>query len=438
MVNAVMDALRERLTQLEKLVGADKSDEEVTLVDLLDAVLNSIDSHKLAHEAHVPKPKAFGGARNAKELENFLWDMEQYFLAAHVPEGEKVTITAMYLTGDAKLWWNTRLEDENWAQLELRRLGVKDLSSAVAAVDNLANFKLTRPRRARDCPKHEKLNAICLDEKKGGDPDSDNHVHVNSLQLLNMIHAAKASPLQRSGLMCIKVMLCNTDVLAMVDTGATHNFVSEGLAQSLGFKVIESSNRIKIVNSTSQFVHGTTSNISLKVGNWNGRVDLMVYPLDDFELILGNEFFLAAKVAVMPHLSGILIADGKQPYFVSQHSKDKRIREGTGGWLSVIQVQKGLKKGEATYLAALVEIKPDVQAEVSDKVAGLLKEFSDVMPDEFPKPLPLRGATDHKIELVPSAWTGVPKQSRRLSTVIFSKLWTARLGSYVYVLADSG
>ena len=27
----------------------------------------------------VPEPKSFGGARNSKELENFLWDMEQYF-----------------------------------------------------------------------------------------------------------------------------------------------------------------------------------------------------------------------------------------------------------------------------------------------------------------------------------------------------------------------
>ena len=29
----------------------------------------------------VPEPKAFNGARNAKELGNFLWDMEQYFRA---------------------------------------------------------------------------------------------------------------------------------------------------------------------------------------------------------------------------------------------------------------------------------------------------------------------------------------------------------------------
>ena len=60
----------------------------------------------------VPKPKGFSGNRNAKELENFLWDMEQFFQAAQVAEGEKVQITSMYLTGDAKLWWRTRVEDD--------------------------------------------------------------------------------------------------------------------------------------------------------------------------------------------------------------------------------------------------------------------------------------------------------------------------------------
>ncbi|KAH7865055.1 hypothetical protein Vadar_001700 [Vaccinium darrowii] len=466
MANAVMDALQERVTQLEKLVGAEESDEEVTLteakfvemmvdvtklsdgmkervsnieLDLLvvkRAFLGCSDGLYNRVNMKVPEPKAFGGARNAKELEDLLWDMEQYFSTARVPEGERVTITVMYRTGDAKLWWRTRSEDEvppkieTWESLkkELKeQLGLKDLPSAIAAADGLTDFKLTNksnssesssakskdknkkkdekkagskkwdkgqksksveddkwqdkgnfskgcfickgPHRARDCPKRKKLNAIFLDEGNNGDPDSDSHICVNPLQLLNVIHADKASPSQRSGLMYVKVMLCNTDVLAMVDTGATHNFFSEGLAQSLGLK--------------------------------NGRVDLMVYPLDDFELILGNEFFLAAKVAVMPYLGGILIADEKQPCFVLRHAKDKRIREGTGSWISVIQVQKGPKKGEATYLAALVEIKPDVQVEVPDGVAGLLKEFADVMPPELPKYLPPRRATDHKIELLP-------------------------------------
>ena len=58
------------------------------------------------------RTQGFGGARNAKELEIFLWDMEQFFKAAHVPDSEMVSITSMYLSGDAKLWWRTRMGDD--------------------------------------------------------------------------------------------------------------------------------------------------------------------------------------------------------------------------------------------------------------------------------------------------------------------------------------
>ena len=38
--------------------------------------------------------------------------MERFFKAAYVAEMEKVSITGMYLLGDAKLWWRTKLEGD--------------------------------------------------------------------------------------------------------------------------------------------------------------------------------------------------------------------------------------------------------------------------------------------------------------------------------------
>ena len=51
-------------------------------------------------KVRVLEPKGFRGARNAKELEIFLWDMEQFFKATHVLEDEMVSIISMYLYGD--------------------------------------------------------------------------------------------------------------------------------------------------------------------------------------------------------------------------------------------------------------------------------------------------------------------------------------------------
>ena len=58
---------------------------------------------EVATKVKVLEPKPFNGARNAKYLENFLWDMKQNFKAARVPSQEMVTITSMYLSGDVKL-----------------------------------------------------------------------------------------------------------------------------------------------------------------------------------------------------------------------------------------------------------------------------------------------------------------------------------------------
>ena len=58
------------------------------------------------------EPKEFGGTRSTKKLENFLWDMEKYFIAALVRDDDKVSITTMYLVKDAKLWWRTRMAEQ--------------------------------------------------------------------------------------------------------------------------------------------------------------------------------------------------------------------------------------------------------------------------------------------------------------------------------------
>ena len=143
----VMEAIRERLTRLETLIGQDDEDEECTILDRLKEATESAEraeslyitlaaesSERLAaaeemiailkravtntplgvssSKPKLPEPKCFGGARSSKELENFLWDMEQYFSVAKIGVAEQVDLTVMYLMGDTKLWWRMRTKDD--------------------------------------------------------------------------------------------------------------------------------------------------------------------------------------------------------------------------------------------------------------------------------------------------------------------------------------
>ncbi|KAL8113857.1 hypothetical protein AgCh_020951 [Apium graveolens] len=116
------------------------------------------------------EPKPYDGVRVTKDLENFLWEIEQYFRVAHIDVTEQVSITSMYLVDDAKLWWRTRtdgdvsvdrpeittyknmLDDDKlfnfltrlkpWAREELRQQAVTDLPTAIIVADSLVDYKL--------------------------------------------------------------------------------------------------------------------------------------------------------------------------------------------------------------------------------------------------------------------------------------------------------
>ncbi|XP_059625412.1 uncharacterized protein LOC132268599 [Cornus florida] len=505
-VESLTDVFKKNLKDLE---------DEVSLVKRAIHGSSRGGGDPLSQKIKVSDPKSFSGTRNAKELENFLWDMEQYFKAARIPNGEKVTITSMYLSGDAKLWWRTQTEDDAsagrprievcetlkkelkdqflpqntawiareslkklkhtgtvrdyvkdfsslmldirnmseedklfnfmsglqpWAQAELRRQGVRDLPTTMTAADCLVDFKMTGsttqdkkkskegkkdkgqsfrfkdkkkdknqkkdkgsgfvkakadynnkgsssgtkpnygcficngPHRVRDCPKREKLSAIVADSK--GDSDSESGpTRVNHLQMLNALTEEQSMELKR--LMFIQVTLNGKKVLAMVDTGATHNFIAQREVSNFNLKLIPHANKMKAVNFEAKPVLGMATT-SMKVGCWEGVVSLIAVPLDDFDLILGIKFLTKARV------------------------KEDR-KYGCIEIISALQVKTGLKRGDSTFLAAMIEIKPDQFVEVPDSVAEILEEFAEVMPPELPKQLPPRRAVDHKIELEPGA-----------------------------------
>ena len=143
-------------------------------------------------------------------------------------------------------------------------------------------------------------------------------------------------------------------------------------------------------------------NMAIQMGDWKGTIDFLSAPLDDFDFILGNDFFQRAKVALLPHLNGLLIMDEKQPCFVAGISKPPK-RPSREKTLSALQLEKGLRKGEHTYVAAMIEINLNKQVEVLDAVAPILRRFADVMPPELPEKLPPRRQMDHRIELMPGS-----------------------------------
>ena len=86
-----------------------------------------------------------------------------------------------------------------------------------------------------------------------------------------------------------------------------------------------------------------------------GKHNLMVMPLGDFEIILGIDFLRKFQFVLFPHLDGVTVMNGSNAGFLKgvhpfgdinkvSKKKDK------GMLLSAMSIDKGLKKGDDTYL----------------------------------------------------------------------------------------
>ncbi|KAK2996107.1 hypothetical protein RJ639_029454 [Escallonia herrerae] len=437
----------------------------------------------------VPEPKSYGGARDAKELEIFLFDIEQYFRAIRIDsEATKVSMAAMYLVGDAKLWWRKKyaeIEDgscvintweilkrelksqffpentafnarkalleckhtgsvreycqafsalmldisdmsavdrlfffmeglKQWARTELNRRRVNNLNEAIIAAESLSDYN-SEPQRP---PQRGNPSRAIGGKKPGGPvpnqswgsksswasnsstqqksgvgfkakPDASTsgevkkppfrgcflcqgpHVIANcpQRQMMNAFFdnigqvgnpkksltgeepkdmpPKKKGDVPGKGLMYVDIKVNGKAIRAMVDTGATHNYISSTEVERLGLTLKKGCGRVKAINSAAQPVAGIARSVLIKIGPYEGRTNFSVVIMDDFKLILGLEFLHDTKTTVMPCTNSLVML-GNKPCVIPTISSRAGERS-----ISALQLKRGLKRDETTYLAML-------------------------------------------------------------------------------------
>ncbi|XP_059663382.1 uncharacterized protein LOC132309045 [Cornus florida] len=257
------------------------------------------------------------------------------------------------------------------------------------------------PHWVRDCPKRKTLNAITSRYEE----QQQEEAQIGSLQILNAIKGKTEVPKAAAkGLMFMEASINGTPTRALVDTGASHNFVSLDEAKRLGLKYSKEGGSMKAVNSAAKAIHGMAHGVQACIGEWGGHIDLSVVPMDDFKLVLGFEFLDKVRAFPIPFANTMCIMEGNTACMVPVERGAKLEAQA----LSAMQFKKGFKKGETSYLATLLEtpedeLVPSPQEEVRKEIRAVLDEYTDVMPKELPKKLPPRREVDHKIELEPGS-----------------------------------
>nr|XP_033513994.1 uncharacterized protein LOC117278617 isoform X1 [Nicotiana tomentosiformis]XP_033513998.1 uncharacterized protein LOC117278617 isoform X2 [Nicotiana tomentosiformis] len=148
------------------------------------------------------------------------------------------------------------------------------------------------------------------------------------------------------GSLFVDAQLNGQSVRFMVDTDATHNFVSEAKAKSLRLVFGPSSSVLKTVNAKPTNVKGIARNVQLNLGAWQGNVSFFFASLDVFDLVLWLDYWDAVKAFICPFLNQIYIYDPRGPCVVPAVRVTQVV-----SLLSAIQIVKGFKEEGAPVLA---------------------------------------------------------------------------------------
>ncbi|KAK2991421.1 hypothetical protein RJ640_019067 [Escallonia rubra] len=157
------------------------------------------------------------------------------------------------------------------------------------------------PHWARDCPRQGKLNALVEENEELEEGD----VHMGSLQILNALHAKAVAKVPTGegqastgkGLLYVEAKMNGKPAQVMVDTRATHNFVTMEEAKRLGLKVVGGGGWLKSVNTNAKTLQGAARQVEMCLGSWRGLVDFSVAPMDDFKVVIGLDFMRLLDVA---------------------------------------------------------------------------------------------------------------------------------------------
>ncbi|CAO2822762.1 unnamed protein product [Amaranthus hypochondriacus] len=113
------------------------------------------------------------------------------------------------------------------------------------------------------------------------------------------------------------------------------------------------SGRIKTTNTSPFLILGVAHKVPIFLAQWSGTVYLTAVHMDNFSLVLGLEFIDTVRPFSFKENGSIMIKTDQGAWSVPV------TRELVGAkMISAIQVSRGIKKGQETFLAALIEEKP--------------------------------------------------------------------------------
>ena len=178
----------------------------------------------------------------------------------------------------------------------------------------------------------------------------------------------------------------------MVDSSATHNFITVVEARRLNLHWKKGTGKMKVVNSRALPVVGIVKRTTIQLEGLSGFVDFVVVGMDDFDVVLEMEFLLEHQVIIMPAAKCLMI---------------------TGSTPTVVQTD--LRQPKGLRMISAMQLR---EGRVQKDTRCVMKRCGDGKRDSLPI---LESPTKSDCRMAQSESSKLRRQSRRLSGAGFTR-----------------
>ncbi|KAA0043587.1 DNA/RNA polymerases superfamily protein [Cucumis melo var. makuwa] len=177
----------------------------------------------------------------------------------------------------------------------------------------LSCFICGKPHLTRECPNKVDFHAFQAsliadsDDKSNqaedemGQIDGSEKTRIGAIKYMSSLQkkSGERHVPTKGGLLYVDTWINQKQTEStMVDSGATHNFITEAEARRLRLRWEKDSERMKAMNSVALPIVGLVKRMTIKLGGWKGPVDFVIVKMNDFDVVLGMEFLLEHQVNI--------------------------------------------------------------------------------------------------------------------------------------------
>ena len=182
----------------------------------------------------------------------------------------------------------------------------------------------------------------------------------------------------------------------LLDSGSSHNFLSESLAQRLNLQPVRKGRiRVMVASGERLVSRGKCPKVSVKFGKFSTQADFFILPLEGYEAVLGTQWLRTlgeilwdfSKLVMKFHCDGNqIILKGLTDKVVDSHALSKEVtRFPVGAFVQVMAIDRPMTTSVAT----------------TPELHELLEVFGEIFQE--PVGLPPNRAQDHHIPLQPGS-----------------------------------